>query len=473
MVFGLQLMTTWKGYVETSIHGTSHENEEGQIRPIFIPNSCHVCKAMRHESEPSSEIKLLSCSGCRMIAYCGLAHQKEHWAQHKDFCKVVQQVLRKEGRPSLFSDVSKLNLSSESWKAFRYNLMVRVEKSLTRPMQPYEQEMFLYPRVCDQCRMDDGTKLNECSGCHSFFYCCDQHQSKSHEEWCKDLKLLLDLNIEQSKKGRIDCMLPHKLLENFEEFPPSLKEFLVLRMVGAMGAFAMGRNSLTLLTEFASYPLTVVWGLQEAAKLTDGIPLLSDRKSLVVHIVGAELPFECNNLAKWDVFFLNTLPALKSLYITFTGPELTGVPSGTWDDDLRCPHCERNNKHFICDFQPNTFYHDFVKSKNYIRPDVVVAFNCGLYRQTGFQGSDSWAKTIPCLLKEGVPLILTAYTAAEAPLDLKRLQDVSREPLEILMPPQKNPYRSSRPCRNFVSEEESPIIFKNQYITVVRKKCAK
>lgn len=200
-------------------------------------------------------------------------------------------------------------------------------------------------------------------------------------------------------------------------------------------------------------------------------------------------------MAKWDVFFLNTLPALKSLYVTFTGPELTGVPSGTWDDDLRCPHCERNNKHFVCDFQPNTFYHDFVKSKNYIRPDVVVAFNCGLYRQTGFQGSDSWAKTLPCLLKvtlffhtnciflnstdtiyflkEGVPLILTAYTAAEAPLDLKRLQEASRESLEVLMPPQKNPYRSSRPCRNFVSEEESPIIFKNQYITVVRQKCVK
>lgn len=71
------------------------------------------------------------------------------------------------------------------------------------------------------------------------------------------------------------------------------QEFLVLRMVGAMGAFAMGRNSLTLLTEFASYPLTVLWGLQEAAKLTDGIPHLGDRKSLVVHIVGAELPFEC------------------------------------------------------------------------------------------------------------------------------------------------------------------------------------
>lgn len=128
---------------------------------------------------------------------------------------------------------------------------------------------------------------------------------------------------------------------------------------------------------------------------------VSFRVELNFHLLTSPIFAIGNNLAKWDVFFLNTLPALKSLYVTFTGPELTGVPAGVWDDDLRCPHCERNNKHFICDFQPNTFYHDFVKSKNYIRPDVVVAFNCGLYRQTGFQGSDSWAKTIPCLLKVG------------------------------------------------------------------------
>ena len=41
-------------------------------------------------------------------------------------------------------------------------------------------------------------------------------------------------------------------------------------------------------------------------------------------------------------------------------------------------------------------------SSSYIRPDVIVAFNCGLYRQTGFQGSDSWAKTLPCLLQVSV-----------------------------------------------------------------------
>ena len=66
-----------------------------------------------------------------------------------------------------------------------------------------------------------------------------------------------------------------------------------MRMIGAVGAMAMGPNSLAALTEFASYPLTIAWSLQEIAKVAQGIPHLAERKSLVVHIVGAELPFEC------------------------------------------------------------------------------------------------------------------------------------------------------------------------------------
>ena len=100
---------------------------------------------------------------------------------------------------------------------------------------------------------------------------------------------------------------------------------------------------------------------------------------------------------------------------------------------------------------------------------MIVAFNCGLYRETGFDGTDSWAKTIPHLLKEGIPLIMTAYTAAEAPLDLQRLTEVSGQSVQVLVPPQRNPYRSQRPCRNFVSEEESPLMFKNNYITGIAR----
>ena len=29
----------------------------------------------------------------------------------------------------------------------------------------------------------------------------------------------------------------------------------------------------------------------------------------------------------------------------------------------------------------------FFGRKTYIRPDIIVAYNCGLYRETGFQGT--------------------------------------------------------------------------------------
>lgn len=67
-----------------------------------------------------------------------------------------------------------------------------------------------------------------------------------------------------------------------------------MRMMSPMAAMAMGRESLTMLTEFASYPLTILWALQEATKVAPKMPQLADRTSLVIHIVGAELPFECN-----------------------------------------------------------------------------------------------------------------------------------------------------------------------------------
>ena len=138
-----------------------------------------------------------------------------------------------------------------------------------------------------------------------------------------------------------------------------------MRMIGVGGALASGKLGLATLTEFASYPMTIVWALQEAAKVAQQrepkIPPLEERKSLIIHIVGAELPFECNNLPKWDVFLLNILPALRSLYIVFTGPELQNVPAGAWDEDMRCPHCLRNDKSFVIDFQPNTLYHEYVQ----------------------------------------------------------------------------------------------------------------
>ena len=113
------------------------ENEENEIRPVFIPNACHVCKALSQQGsqkEPEDSgpncKRLLSCSGCRLIAYCGAAHQKEHWPQHKDICKVVQNILRRDAKKSLFAGIEQLNLNQDAWRTLRYNYMTRAESML-------------------------------------------------------------------------------------------------------------------------------------------------------------------------------------------------------------------------------------------------------------------------------------------------------------------------------------------------------
>lgn len=113
------------------------ENEVGELRPVFISNACHVCKAMYNESSDADKasVHLSSCSGCRMIAYCGSVHQKQHWPQHREFCKAVQSILRKENNKSLFAGFSHYNISAEDWKTIRYNNMVRVEGALK--VRPY------------------------------------------------------------------------------------------------------------------------------------------------------------------------------------------------------------------------------------------------------------------------------------------------------------------------------------------------
>ena len=44
-----------------------------------------VCVKCLDESKPRQS--LLWCSGCRTVLYCSVVHQKEHWKDHKTFCR--------------------------------------------------------------------------------------------------------------------------------------------------------------------------------------------------------------------------------------------------------------------------------------------------------------------------------------------------------------------------------------------------
>ncbi|KAK2718309.1 hypothetical protein QYM36_005573 [Artemia franciscana] len=447
------------------------ENEDiFEVRPVFMSNVCHVCKETHR-----GETILKSCAACRMIAYCSSEHQKQHWPEHKDVCRFVRKELKKRQHRHLYQSAK--NSDYETWKRIRYTTMMECEDFIKRALQPYEREMFLFARHCESCYETDGEKLHQCKKCLSSFFCSPDHKKKDHDRWCSDLKLLFDINVKQAKIGPIDPPLPDRVFQNYEILPDNIKEFLVTKMLGPKRSSNYDNATFSCLTEFASYPLTVIYAIQALEKViskgkgTFKPTAINSLNSIVIHVVGAELIFECNNIIKWDIFFAHLLPNLKYLRIVFIGPDLVSspciIPTGVCNEDLRCPRCSSSGRNIEYDFQPDILYQDYVKTKHYIKPTVIIAFNCGLYRDTGHSERDTWAPCIEYLTKDPfIPLILTAYTSEEAPKDVERVMRTVKA--EVLVKPQRNPYRSYKPCRNFINEDSIPVMYKNNYFSILR-----
>lgn len=101
---------------------------------------------------------------------------------------------------------------------------------------------------------------------------------------------------------------------------------------------------------------------------------------------------------------------------------------------------------------------------------INYLFNTSYCRCTGFEGSDSWKDTIPWLFShQSAPVLVTAYTKKEIKADLLRVRTQSRvTTIEELVEPRVNPFGSRRPLMNFVSDEITPLIFKNAYSMLLR-----
>lgn len=135
-----------------------------------------------------------------------------------------------------------------------------------------------------------------------------------------------------------------------------------------------------------------------------------------------------------------------------------------------CRRCRLQCRVVKFDFQCRRFYHDYWQDtpSPSPSPDLICFFNPGLHRSTGFGSLDTWPKTIAAATGAGCPLVVTAYTEYECPLDLARLRKESKRTLELVQPPEPNPFASQRPERNFISEQIAPMIFKNFYYFVVK-----
>lgn len=423
-------------------------------RPVFLATNCQICK------NPLRNI--IQCEGCCMVSYCSEEHRRSDHSTHKDLCAVIAELAKRRGG-HIYNMAHKL--TDDEYRNLRVHTLNQSEQMLRRPLQAFEREILLFPRTCcsPSCREWRQELLTECKDCRQISFCSEhpEHLLPTHPKWCKSYFLFQKLILRQKLLGRIEPALPARIAGKSFAIPPNIDE--VIKLLYKNSNALRDECAYATLTQIATAPLTALHGyLQAGQKPTE---------TFTIHLVGAELQFEGDTLDKWEAFFLHLVPEITELRVVFVGPELNveNLPIDIISRIRMCRTCRLKCRVVKFDFQCRRFYHEYRQDAScYSAPQLICFYNPGLHRSTGFGSLDTWPRTIAAATDCGCPVVVTAYTEYECPLDLARLQKESRRSLELIQPPTPNPFASQRPDRNFISEEIAPMIFKNYYFFVVK-----
>lgn len=440
------------------VHSTQHrpsddsDEEEDTLelnfwpRSVFVSNLCLICMERSKET----------CESCGMVSYCTVRHKKEGWSRHRDLCKVLTEVCTTGQALSLFSE-----LTADDYRVYRLKLIEIVECRLVRSLELWEKEILLYPRVCRVCRCFS-KDLRCCPMCGIELF-CEEHKS-GHEEWCREFQVFRRILITQRKTGYVNPEIPDTIQKSPLYLPSDLDALMTQLYDHSTYYCNMDCYTYCSLSHISTIPLTTLYSMQASCQDWKTV------ESFVVHIIGAEFHFEGINLHVWEKFFLHLLPNLKHLRLMFIGPELQlpMVPLNLLTAIRMCSACKLSDRRVDVSFYPGKFYHDFYRSERFVAPHIVCLFNPGLYRETGFQGRDTWPETIEKICEIKVPVCVTSYTKHEIPREMSRIKSIAD--VETILEPRRNPFASIKPDRNFVSDDTVPLIYKNYYLAIVKGK---
>lgn len=194
-----------------------------------------------------------------------------------------------------------------------------------------------------------------------------------------------------------------------------------------------------LVSELITCPLSLLIGLNWIN--------FTIKDDLCVHVVGSGL-LETASLKSWEAI-PHIFKQVKKLSIFFIGPE------STRNDDELCESCND-----IIEFKfIDDLYHNFVKSNEYKKPDVICAFNCGFHEYEN-SDSDTWSESLPLLIGNS-PLIITSFTEDEADRDLAKLLKINDK---LKIKKSENPFSSLRPYRDL---ENMGIYYNNKFLSTI------
>ncbi|XP_072946308.1 uncharacterized protein [Epargyreus clarus] len=453
-----------KNMLESFSYMTNGDSEyvyKYSFRKVFLQSLCHVCRKELSQRVP--------CQFCSLVFYCSQKHKDEDWPQHQSLCFAVCTIVHLKEQKHIFADAK--NTTGHNYRLLRMQMIVSCEKVLKRKLVPWEQEIFLYPRICADvgCREWRQSKLADCGGCGQISYCSDHpdHLPASHQRWCRSYALYQKLVHHQQTKGRLEPKMPTRIMAEGYRISDKINEVLAAMYDEKID---MTDTEYAALTQLATAPLTAAYCHQQATMAhANG---MSKKTSFVIHVVGAELQFEADVLYKWEVFFLHLKPDVKELRIVLISPDLnpSKLPLDLLGKINLCESCRTDKRRVLFSFQDKKTYYEYWSSDDFFPPDIVCAFNPSIQRSSIYNGKDTWPTTISCILKLKTPFIISSYSLNELYRDMRRIKecsDLSGVTFKTIIDPKSNPFASVRPDRNFITDEEIPLLFKNYCFAVL------
>lgn len=419
---------------------------------FFHPSVCHWCKGREN---------LKMCVSCKSISYCCKLHQREDWISHKNVCKLISQTDKLI--PVTHQNQWEMELCKRGFEErthYYHSVMTFWKKKLKRNLYKYEVEILMFRKSCIICNSRNASI--SCQNCSSVFYCSSDHQSihnEKHNMFCESLKLCFDAMLYNwNNFFKIHIPSLSKKCITLKAFPENLENLIeILIQESYIGLPNNFFEKLRVTDMFAPIAI-ILYGLERANLLKNNSFMKND---LIVHIIGANHEEQNWNWHLLIEFVFHWIKNMRMLTFVAVGPD-----AGTWDlTNLGVLHstfgsCRMRSSHIKCYSSPN-YYHDVVDELE--KPDIVVAFNSGIF------AVPTWEKSIPSLLKyPGVPLILTDYTLSYTQQDVDIVKEISKQDIENIVIPQRNPFSCITPQRH--DHKSFPIFYNNGYIAILKSK---
>ncbi|XP_024873306.1 uncharacterized protein LOC112455544 [Temnothorax curvispinosus] len=411
------------------------------INNVFYATVCHVCKQF------GDGVSLKRCGSCRMIAYCGREHQKQHWKQHKSLCKAIQDALQEYN----FNGCGKDSEDCDDKKLIFTRLVLR---KLGRHLKLDEMQMFTYPKECLICHEKNDKLLEDCQKCAASF--CKKHKDDTaHRDICAPLELGFHSDLLGTKKfnSPVELLSDLKRVSDASTFQ-NMKDF-----VNALGNIQTDSEMPydILAAEYSQYltrPLTLLY----AMRLLNYVP---KGKDLVIHVVGANY-IEVVTLLTWRVL-LHLSETVMSFVIIMIGPDLKKIaPSRT------CDKCKSlGNKSVIFEYH-DVLYENYVCKPSFVKPDLIVGFNLSIEEHEFDSSKKIWASSIHAVAKQNCPFILTFFTLRYFEEGTKKMNTILGKEVDYLYSG-KNPFASFRPHRILGPER---VYYHNQYVVIYESLCS-